>query len=237
MNNHFPVIILIARPAAGKSEVIDYLKKTPLAERLERFQVAGLAEFDDFLYIWEWFEEDDFLEKHGKPRLHTKPDYYFLDEFAWQVCIQKINHAFAKRLHGEPDFLKTHTAVIEFARGGENGFRDAFNYLSDEILEQARIVYINVPYEESVRKNKKRARKGQEHSVLYHSLPDDKMEFYYKINDWEKLSKGNQQGLLEIKGRKIPYAVFDNMPEKTDDPAKLGPALDDVFIRLGAIRV
>jgi hypothetical protein len=232
MDKHHPVIILVARPAAGKSEVIDYLKKTPLVERMERFGVAELAEFDDFLYIWEWFEEDDFLSANGRERLHSKPDYYFKDEFAWHVCIQKINNAFAKRMSSEKDFLARHTSLIEFARGGENGFRDAFSFLSDDILKLARIVYIKVPYEESVRKNKKRARKGEEHSVLYHSLPDDKMEFYYKVNDWEKLSGGKDQGLIEIKGHRVPFAVFDNMPEKTDDPAKLGPALDEVFARL-----
>ncbi len=235
MDKHHPVIILVARPAAGKSEVIDYLKKTPLVERMERFGVAELAEFDDFLYIWEWFEEDDFLSANGRERLHSKPDYYFKDEFAWHVCIQKINNAFAKRL-AEPDFLKRHTSLIEFARGGENGFRDAFNFMSDDILRLARIVYIKVPYEESVRKNKKRARKGEEHSVLYHSLPDDKMEFYYKVNDWERLSGGRDSGAIEIKGHKLPFAVFDNMPEKTDDPAKLGPALDEVFARLAKVK-
>jgi len=233
MDKHYPVIILVARPAAGKSEVIDYLKKTPLVERMERFRVAELAEFDDFLYIWEWFEEDDFLSANGRERLHSKPDYYFKDEFAWHVCIQKINNAFAKRQAGDNDFLARHTSLIEFARGGESGFKDAFNFLSDDILKLARIVYIKVPYEESVRKNKKRARKGEEHSVLYHSLPDDKMEFYYKVNDWEKLSGGKDQGVIEIKGHQVPFAVFDNMPEKTDDPAKLGPALDEVFARLG----
>lgn len=235
MEKHHPVIILVARPAAGKSEVIDYLKKTPLVERMERFRVAELAEFDDFLYIWEWFEEDDFLSQHGKERLHSKPDYYFKDEFAWHVCIQKINNAFAKRL-AEPDFLKRYTSLIEFARGGENGFRDAFNFLSDDILKLAKIIYIKVTYEESVRKNRKRARKGEEHSVLYHSLPDDKMEFYYKINDWDKLSGGKDSGVIEIKGHRVPFAVFDNMPEKTDDPAKLGPALDEVFARLAQVK-
>lgn len=235
MEKHHPVIILVARPAAGKSEVIDYLKKTPLVERMERFGVAELAEFDDFLYIWEWFEEDDFLSQHGKERLHSKPDYYFKDEFAWHVCIQKINNAFAKRL-AEPDFLKRYTSLIEFARGGENGFRDAFNFLSDDILKLAKIIYIKVTYEESVRKNRKRARKGEEHSVLYHSLPDDKMEFYYKINDWDKLSGGKDSGVIEIKGHRVPFAVFDNMPEKTDDPAKLGPALDEVFARLAQVK-
>ena len=230
MQDNFEVILLIARPAAGKSEVIDYLKKTPLVERMERFNVAELAEFDDFLYIWEWFEEDDFLQKNGKERLHTKPDYYFKDEFAWHVCIQKISNAFAKRL-AEPDFLRKHTSLIEFARGGDNGFRDAFNFLSDDILKLARIVYIKVPYEESVRKNRKRARKGEEHSVLFHSLPDDKMEFYYKVNDWDKLA-GGDDGFIQVKGHKVPFAVFKNEPEVTDKPELLGKALEDVFARL-----
>jgi hypothetical protein len=233
VKKHFPVIIMVARPAAGKSEVIDFLKNTPLPERQERFGVARLAEFDDFPYIWEWFEEDDFLEKSGRPRLHTDSEYYFKDSFYWQVCIQKINNAFAKRLMAEPGFLNDHTAVIEFARGGETGFRDAFSILSDKILKNGRVVYINVSYQESVRKNRKRAQPGSEYSILHHSLPDDKMEHYYKSNDWDSLAK-DKQGLLDIRGHRIPYAVFDNMPEKTDDPARLGPALDELFARLAA---
>jgi hypothetical protein len=43
-------------------------------------------------------------------------------------------------------------------------------------LQRAAIVYINVSYTESVRRNHKRARKGLEDSILYHSLPDAKME-------------------------------------------------------------
>jgi hypothetical protein len=225
MSSHFPIVILVARPAAGKSEVIDYLKKAPPAERLGRLHVGSMAEFDDFLYIWEWFEEDDILQKHGKDRLHTKPDYYFKDEFAWNLCIEKINLAVAKRLRSEPGLLDTHTAIIEFARGGDNGFREAFGHLSDEILAQAAIVYIKVSYEESVRKNRRRARKGQEDSILYHSLPDDKMEYYYKVNDWDTLAQGDS-GHIEIKGHRVPFAVLNNEPEVTDAPGKLGPALE-----------
>lgn len=231
MANHFPFIILVARPAAGKSEVIDYLKKASPAERLSRLHVADMAEFDDFLYIWEWFEEDDILQKHGKERLHTKPDYYFKDEFAWNLCIEKINLAVAKRLRGEPGFLDSHSAFIEFARGGANGFREAFDHLSDEILKQAAIVYIKVSYEESVRKNMRRARKGQEDSILFHSLPNDKMEYYYKVNDWDQLATGDS-GHIEIKGRKVPFAVLNNEPEVTDAPEKLGPALEKTLSTL-----
>lgn len=227
----FPVIILIGRPAAGKSEVIDYLKKTTIEERKKRFHIGSFVEIDDFPYIWDWFEEDDILEKYGKERLYTRSDYYFKDEFLWNVCIEKINLAFAKKFRDNPKFLEENTAIIEFARGGENAFAEAFSYLSDEILKQAGICYIKVSYEESCRKNRKRARKGLEGSILFHSLPDDKMEFYYKINDWDKIAPGTE-GSIQIKGHKVPYAVFHNEPEVTDDFAKLGPALEDTFGRL-----
>jgi hypothetical protein len=231
MADTFPVIILIGRPAAGKSEVIDYLKKVPVDERIQRFHIGNFVEVDDFPYIWDWFEEDDILQKYGKERLHSRPDYYFKDEFLWHVCIEKINLAFVKKLRDNPKFLEENTAIIEFARGGDNAFAEAFSYLSEDILKQAGICYIKVSYEESCRKNRKRARKGLEDSVLFHSLPDDKMEYYYKINDWDKIAPNNE-GTILIKGKQIPYSVFQNEPEKTDDPAKLGPVLEDVFGRL-----
>lgn len=37
---HFDVLVLIARPAAGKSEIIDYLAQTPPEERWRRFHVG-----------------------------------------------------------------------------------------------------------------------------------------------------------------------------------------------------
>jgi len=87
-----------------------------------------------------------------------------------------------------------------------------------------------------VRKNRRRFRPELAHSILYHSLPDEKMDFYYKVNDWHKLAQG-PDGVIEVKQHKVPYAVFSNEPEKTDDPAKLGPALEDVFGRLWRTRV
>lgn len=230
--NHFPIIILIGRPAAGKSEVIDYLKNVSDEERRTRFHIAPFIEIDDFVWVWETFEEDDIRSKHNRPRLHTTPDYHFLDPFVWNLFIEKMNLAVAKQLAREPNFLNDHTVILEFARGGEKGFGTAFSYLSDEILKRAAIVYIAVSYEESVRKNRKRARPGLEDSILYHSLTDEKMKRYYKTNDWDKLSGGKSEGVIEIKGHCVPFAVFQNEPEKTDGPAKLGPALEETFGRL-----
>jgi hypothetical protein len=233
--NTFPIILLIGRPAAGKSEVIDYLKKLPLTERQQKFHISNFTEIDDFPFIWDWFEEDEILSKHGKERLHTDKDYYFKDDFLWNVCIEKINLAFQKKIQSEPNFLQDNTVIIEFARGGENGFAEAFSHLSEEIIKQAAIVYIKVSYEESCRKNRRRARKGEEGSILHHSLPDDKMEYYYKVNDWDKIAP-TDSGTIKIKGTDVPYSILPNEPEVTDAPEKLGPALEKTFATLWKIK-
>lgn len=235
MANNFPIIILTARPAAGKSEIIDYLKKCNAAERLHRFHIGDVDELDDFVYVWETFEIDDILTKHGKPRIWTDEKYWFNDDFIWNLYIERINLEYRKRLARNPDYHDTTTTLIEFARGGENGIYEALSYLHEDILSKAKIIYIRVDYEESVRKNRRRARKGEEHSILYHSLPDEKMEFYYKTNDWDKLEAKNPQ-YIEVKGCKVPYAVFENMPEKTDDTAKIAPELSRVTTKLWELK-
>lgn len=235
MTEIFPIIILIGRPAAGKSEVIDYIKKLPDDVRCAKLHIAPFEEIDDFVWVWQLFEDDDIREKLGRARVNTTPDYFCTDPFLWNFLIAKINLKFAKHLARDANLLRDHTIIVEFSRGGENGFGEAFAYLSDEILERAVIVYVSVPYEESLRRNRRRARHGQEDSILYHSLSDDKMESYYKINDWDKLSGGKREGSIEIKGHPVPFAVFQNEPEQTDDPAKLGPALEEVFSKLRKI--
>lgn len=234
MSDTLDVVVLIGRPAAGKSEVIDFLKHTPVDERTRRFHIGEFDEIDDFPILWERFEDDDILERHGKPRLHTTSDYYFKEHFFWNYLIEKINLAYAKKLAADAQYHTHHTAIIEFSRGGDNGFAEAFSYLSEDILRRAGIAYIQVSYEESVRKNRRRFRPDQADSILYHSLPDEKMDHYYKTNDWDALAQGKLQGVIPVKGHDVPFAVFPNEPEKTHDPALLGAALEDVFGRLWA---
>ncbi|MEK7248781.1 MAG: hypothetical protein AAB209_00020 [Bacteroidota bacterium] len=231
MANNFPILIITGRPAAGKSEVIDFLKKDDPAERLNRFHIANFEELDDFLYVWETFEIDDILTKHGRPRIWTDEKYWFKEHFIWNLYIERINLEYRKKIARNPNYHDNMTTLIEFARGGDNGIYEAMSYLHEDILKHAALIYIRVPYEESVRKNRRRARPGEEHSILYHSLPDEKMEFYYKTNDWEKLEAKNPN-YVEVKGFKVPYAVFENMPEKTDDPAKIAPELERVTKKL-----
>ena len=223
--NNFPILIIIGRPAAGKSEVIDFLKKADPNERLSRFHIADFEELDDFVYVWETFETDDILTRHGKPRLWTDEKYWFKDQFIWNLYIERINLEYRKKLARNPNYHNDKTTLIEFARGGDNGIYEALGYLHEDVLRRASLMYIKVSYEESVRKNRRRARPGEEHSILHHSLPDEKMDYYYRTNDWEKLA-AKDPNYIEVKGFKIPYAVFENEPEKTLDPALIAQELE-----------
>ena len=165
--NNFDIIILNGRPAAGKSEVIDYLKKTPINERIERFHIGEFEEFDDFPILWERFEDDDLYQKHGKERLisdttyfyegQTREGYVFKDQFFWNFLIEKLNWNYARRLRDVPNYHDTTTAVFEFARGSQHGgFAEAYTYLADDVLAKANTIYIKVSWEESLRKNRRR---------------------------------------------------------------------------------
>lgn len=229
----FHKIILLGRPASGKSEVINYVKNLTDEERLKRFHLGKIKEIDDFPMLWTWFEEDAILEKKfGKPRIHTTPDGYFIEEYLWHLLIERISMDYAKLIRDRSDFHNEGTALIEFSRGTEHGgYKEAFKHLSKEVLENSALVYINVPFEESLRKNRKRFNPNKPDSILEHGLPDEKLEKMYKEVDFEEVSK-NSKSHININGVEVPYVVFENMPSKTDDPEILGPALDDVFGRL-----
>ena len=90
--NFFDIIILIGRPASGKSEIIDYLKRSTDEARHEDFHIGKLDFLDDFPMLWTWFEEDHILEKvMGQPRLHTDSEGYFKYEYLWHLLIERFN--------------------------------------------------------------------------------------------------------------------------------------------------
>jgi hypothetical protein len=230
----FDVLILIARPAAGKSETIHYLKNTPVGERTRRFHIGRFEEIDDFPMLWAWFEEDDILERvFGYPRLHTTSDGDFKDDVLWHLLIERISLEYAKVVRDNPGFHDESTALIEFSRGKPSGgYREAFQHLSDEILRRAGVVYIDVTYEESLRKNRARFNPDRPDSILEHGLSDRKMETLYREDDFAEFSAADPRWLT-VKGIKVPYAVFDNHDDVTTRMGEaLGRRLED---RLGAL--
>jgi hypothetical protein len=231
MANFFPIIILNARPASGKSEIIHYLRQVPLKERIARFHVGPIHVLDDFPMIWRWFEEDEILEHVFQlPRLHSTPEGYFLHDDLWHVLIRRLNLEFQKwsRDQGED-----HTVFIEFSRGSEHGgYRAAYQHLSEEILQQAAALYVHVSYEESLRKNRKRMNVERPDSILQHSLPDRKMETLYRDDDWVDFTAQDPRDIL-VRGIRIPYGVMDNEDDITTTGGEaLAERLTESFDRL-----
>jgi len=229
----FDILLLIARPAAGKSEIIDYLKRTDVAARRQRFHIGEFEEIDDFPMLWTWFEEDHILSQLDHPRLHTSGDGYFKERYLWDVLIRRICLEYDKHLRDTPDYHEQFTTIIEFARGSEHGgFARAFAHLSREVVQRAAILYINVSYEESLRKNRARFNPDKPDSILEHGLPDAKLERLYKESDWAQVSAADPE-FITIQGQRVPYAVFENEDDVTTDRKKaLGNRLEQTLGRL-----
>ena len=225
----FKILLLIARPAAGKSEVIHYLKQTPELERKKKFHIGKFSEIDDFPMLWTWFEEDALLQQLGHPRLHTTPDGYFKYPYLWDLLIERINLEYKKQLRDGDE----ETIIIEFSRGTEHGgFRRAFKHLSDEILKNLAILYIDVTWEESLRKNRRRFNPDRPDSILEHGLPDEKLERLYRHSDWHEIIQDSGKNII-IRNQKVPYVVFDNADDVTTiGGEKLGKRLETMLDKL-----
>lgn len=224
----FDILILLGRPASGKSEIIHYLKNTDLQGRIRRFHIAEFEEIDDFPMLWAWFEEDRILEEMGLPRLHTTADGYFKYKHLWDLLIGRIGLEYKKRLDKNPAYHESRTAILEFSRGSEHGgYTSAFHQLTPEILEAAVVMYIDVSYDESLRKNRKRYNPKDPGSILQHSLPDEKMERLYRETDWEAFTTRDPE-YIKLKGKRVPYTVFENEDDVTTGQTdELGIRLED----------
>jgi hypothetical protein len=234
--NTFDILVFIGRPAAGKSEVTDYLRVTPPAQRQARFHIGEFNVLDDFPMLWGWFEEDHILSNLGHPRLYTDEYYYFKWEYLWDLLTRRLCLEYAKLLRDDSRIPDSHTAIIEFSRGSQHGgYKRAFEHLSEEVIEKMAIVYVKVSWEESFRKNNARFNPKRPDSILEHGLPDKKIENLYKECDWEEISAEDPE-FITIQGSKVPYAVFENEDDViTGMGEALGQRLEETLGRLWEI--
>jgi len=218
-HSYIHTLILIARPAAGKSEIINYLSKINSKERMEVYRIGELIQIDDFPFLWRWFEEDTILEKMGKPRIYTDKEGYFKYQYLWDLLILMINTEYSKQIREITD-RNDFTFLIEFSRGKEHGgYQHALPLLSEEILRDAAILYVDVPWEESLRKNRRRFNPEKPDSILEHSLPDEKLKQLYFECDFKELAK-DSHGFLDINEFRVPYAIFNNKNDLTTNPGQ-----------------
>jgi hypothetical protein len=230
----FEHLFVLGRPAGGKSEFIDFMKKLPDAERASRFGIGRFEEVDDFPWLWEACLEDDARETRSEPRLYserTSEGYNIIKPQFRSSLVARFNQVISSRYLADPDFYDNGTLLIEFARGREDGFRDSLELFHPEILKRGAILYIQVSFEESYRRNSARYRRGQEESILFHKVPDRDMLGFFRHNDWEQISGGAPYGYMEIAGVSIPFVSMNNEPESID-PAVLGERYAQALGRL-----
>ncbi len=210
----FDVLLLLGRPASGKSEFIDFMTQVSSDHRAREFFIAPFQIVDDFPILWDLFQQDDVWESVGRERLFSKRcngNYAVSDDSVWGFLIEQINQRVLKSFSfGEPSSRKT--LIIEFSRGGPSGYLSALERLSPEILRRAAALYVSVSFEESWRRNIARYDEKKRDGILTHSVPREEMERTYGTDDWGSLTDG-PVGLLRIGDVDIPYATMNNEPE------------------------
>jgi hypothetical protein len=222
MADIFRHLFVLGRPACGKSEFIDFLKHAPADMRRARLHVGRFEEVDDFPWLWEKFQEDVLWAKTGHGRQYTEeympgnPGMAPKGARLFDWCMQKFNQAIGGEYLAKPGFYRDSTLLIEFSRGGANGFGSALNMLDTEVLAPGALFYIKVSREESWRRNVARYQEKLRHSILAHMVPRETYDYFYDTNDWDELTGGKPSGWIEIKGVTVPFASMNNEPESTD---------------------
>lgn len=234
----FQHLFVLGRPASGKSELLDFMYRLTDDDRVEMFHLGKMEVRDDFVWLWEKFEEDDLWERVTGRRLHSKKagHGYVLDSAdLFDFLIEKLNFVIKKKYIPDEKFYRDNTLLIEFSRGGERPYAPALERFDPEIFKRAAILYIEVTGEESARRNEARYKEKLKHSILAHKCPDEDMNRFYREDDWPNLTDGKREGFLTLAGVKVPFMTMNNEPESVD-PKILGPRYGNALNRLWQLK-
>jgi hypothetical protein len=215
----FEHLFVLGRPAGGKSEFIDFMKRVSEADRASSFGIGRFEEVDDFPWLWQACLDDDAREGRGEPREVSErtPEGYNITKPKFRgALVAQFNETIASRYLARPEFYQSGTLLIEFARGATDGFRASLEQFLPEILRRAAILYIDVSFEESYRRNSARYRQGLEESILFHKVPDRDMYGFFRENDWHDMTARQADGWLDLAGIRVPFVSMPNEPESAD---------------------
>ena len=212
------MLLLLGRPASGKSEFIDFMTQISSDHRLREFFIAPFQIIDDFPILWDLFQQDDVWELIGRHRLVSKrcdSNYAVADDAVWGFLMEQIN----RRILSSAGFIRQdghRTLIIEFSRGSSSGYAEALSHLSPSILRRAAALYVSVSFEESWRRNIARYDEKKRDGILTHSVPREEMERTYGTDDWHSLTEGKSTGILRISDIDLPFTTMNNEPESKD---------------------
>ncbi len=92
MSETFDIVLLLALPASGKSEVRRFLANIEPERLKKEFHIGPNLQLDDFPYVHMMRRADDELQKLGKARLFFKSgDKPFINTKDWGTLIHLLN--------------------------------------------------------------------------------------------------------------------------------------------------
>ncbi len=224
-----PYLFLLGRPASGKSELIQFLRGLSPEERATTYHLGTLRGLDDFPILWRLFLEDDLWERIGRGRLHSRragENYAVANDHVWPFLTLRLVEELAQRPAGPGE-----TVIVEFARGGVDGYRKTLGLFPTSILREAALLYLSVPAQESWRRNLARYDRARRDGILTHSVPEEEMARTYAVDDWISLAP-KPEGHLTVRGIPVPYVTVPNVPEPlvpADFARRFRPALEALW--------
>lgn len=171
---------LLGIPGCGKSEIYRRLSERLVSEGI----VEDCERFDDYPILWDYFQEDG-------PKTEPCEDggYLILDDTLWDDVLEDLDEKCR-------DASDSDSAIfIEFARG-EN--REALENFSDEIMDNAVILYIHCPFDEAWRRNVERHEQALEEGTDDHLVSREEMEKTYGEVDREQLLENPPAPAIQI---------------------------------------
>ena len=109
MSNVFDVVLLVALPASGKSEVRNFMANIE-AERLQNeFHIGENLQLDDFPYVHMMRRIDEELVRLGKERIYYPGEEPFKDGRDWATLVQLLNEDYHDLLNR--NVVKTDSAA------------------------------------------------------------------------------------------------------------------------------
>ncbi len=92
MKETFDIVLLLALPASGKSEVRRYLANVPGTELEKDFHIGDTLQLDDFPYVHMMRRADDELLRLSKARIFFQSgDKPFIDPKDWGTLVHLLN--------------------------------------------------------------------------------------------------------------------------------------------------